>query len=239
MKFTGEDVPYLTGEQLATVRNFRIANSEKYLPSRRECLVRRVAGKRVIDLGCTDHVVTIDEKIQNGTWLHRHIADAASRCIGFDINSEAVDHVREKHGQRDIHCYDFFDSPVFPDLLEQHWDYLLMGEMLEHIDNPVLMLSALRNKYAGLIDRVILTVPNAFKLSMVKDALLHRETNNTDHRYCFTPFTLAKVVTRAGLTVEEFEFCHLDAIPSYGFLKRLVYTRFPAFRNNLLLVARL
>lgn len=238
MKFTEEDLPYLRGENFSSVRTFRIANPESCLRTRQECLLERVTGKRIVDLGCTDHLETIDEKICQGTWLHGQLDAVAERCLGFDINAEAVAHVREKHGRDEIFCHDFLSGPMFPGVKEDHWDYLVMGELLEHVDNPVQMLSQLREKYAGVIERVILTVPNAYKLPMLKDALLHRESNNTDHRYCFTPFTLAKVVTRAGMVVEDFEFCHLDSLPRYGILKRFLFTRFPALRNNLLMVAR-
>ena len=239
MKFANEDLPYLRGEKFASVRTFRIAVPETRTRTRLECLLHRVAGKRVIDLGCTDHLETIEEKICQGTWLHGRIAEAAAHCLGFDINTEAVELVRQKYGRKEVFCHDFLSGPIFPGLGGEGWDYLVMGELLEHFDDPVQVLTQIRERYAEFVDRVILTVPNALKLAMVKDVLLQRETNNTDHRYCFTPFTLAKVVTRAGLVVEEFEFCHLDAMPRYGILKRVLFSRFPAFRNNLVLVAKL
>jgi hypothetical protein len=48
-------------------------------------------GKRLIHVGCVDHMPIIEEKIRNNTWLHKLVTEAASECIGVDINKEGIE----------------------------------------------------------------------------------------------------------------------------------------------------
>jgi hypothetical protein len=113
---------------------------------------------------------------------------------------------------------------------------MVMGEVLEHMDNPVTFLNIIHKKYAGNIDKLIITVPNAFGWPNFKNVFRHRECINTDHRYWFTPYTLGKIVVRAGMKIESFQFC---ASHNRGFKDKLAgifLKKYPALRDNLLMI---
>ena len=57
------------------------------------------------------------------------------------------------------------------------------------------------------VEKVIITVPYAFGLRQMFSGLLKRENINSDHRYWFTPYTIAKVCIEAGIDPEELFFC--------------------------------
>jgi hypothetical protein len=110
---------------------------------------------------------------------------------------------------------------------------MILGEVLEHIDNPVLFLSALRTKYGQYVKHMIITVPNAFALDNLQFAFKNLEFVNTDHRFWFTPFTLAKVGSEAGLKFVAFEMCQTWALNKWW--KNRLIKRKPLLRENLVM----
>ena len=178
-------------------------------PSRINAIVRLISGIHggggVIHLGACDHKNLIDKKIRDNTWLHKLLTENSVQCIGFDINQESV-----------AYCHAIgWDNIHFLDMISQYkkvykkiscipkWDYLVAGEIVEHLDNPVEFLKLLNERYKNFIKKIIITVPNAFRINNVKFAIEGKEGINTDHRYWFTPYTICKVVHRAGFRIEE------------------------------------
>lgn len=176
--------------------------SERF-ESRLDALQTIVSKKRCIHLGATDHMPLIEDKIKNNTWLHKCISESAKECVGIDINSEAVDYCNNI-GWKNIIAADFLEDieKVKKYIGTEKWDYIVAGELVEHIDNPIDFLKKINFIYYKNIDRIIITVPNAFNIDNFKSALKGMEGINTDHRYWFTPYTILKVATMAGLEPE-------------------------------------
>ena len=111
--------------------------------------------------------------------------------------------------------------------------------MLEHIDDPVGFLVALREKFSGCVQELIITVPNAFSQKNHERAREGIEKINSDHRYWFTPYTLAKVVVSAGLTPDRFILCESGEIKPGRRLRNARLRRRPLLRNDIILRMRL
>lgn len=117
--------------------------------------------------------------------------------------------------------------------------------MLEHIDNPCLFLSDVQKKYHGIVDRLVITVPNALSYQNMKYTFLNKEYINTDHRYWFTPYSLGKIVTLVGMEVEKFFFCVpfprnngvFYALNPKSILFDFICKHYPPTRETLLMVA--
>ncbi len=158
--------------------------------------------KSVIHLGCCDHLALIDEKIQNNKWLHKILMENAKCVLGIDIDKEAVEYVKSI-GYNDVIYADITqDKTLIVDemrkmLGDQKWDYLIAGEIVEHLDNPTEFLKIVKESYHDIIDKIIITVPNAFSMHNIMYALKGQECINTDHRFWFTPYTIGKVLERA------------------------------------------
>lgn len=165
-----------------------------------------VENKKVLHLGCTDHLPIIDYKIEKGTYLHRQLGYVTEKCMGIDINSHAAEHLKS-HGIHNIIIKDI-TKPGITEIMEDKWDYLLMGEILEHINNPVDFLKSIIKEYGNYIRSIIITVPNAFGLIHLSHVTnLGRESVNSDHRYWFTPYTICKVAYEAGLEIDNMDMC--------------------------------
>ena len=206
MKFSETDLDYLTGKKFSNGFLFRYAYHSP-IPNRVKFLRELVKGKNVLHLGCLDHLPLIEEKIRNGQWLHKELTDVANLCLGIDIDSDTKHYVQSKFGYTNVLLGDFTKSKL-PEIKKTNWDYAVLGELLEHIDNPVDYLSSIQSNYSDCINRIIITVPNAWTQTTIKNALQSSEIINTDHRYWFTPYTLSKVIVRSNMEIEDIFFAN-------------------------------
>jgi 2-polyprenyl-3-methyl-5-hydroxy-6-metoxy-1,4-benzoquinol methylase len=152
--------------------------------------------------------------------------------------------MREELGYSQVTCADVIRGEV-PEIERQEWDYMLLGELLEHLDDPVGFLAAIRQRYKNNIARVIITVPNALSLLNVRSAFHHQECINTDHRHWFSPYTLGRMLICAGMQPEDFLFC--EPFPASSSLYRklsprtaladFLLRRYPALREGMLMIA--
>jgi hypothetical protein len=211
----------------------------KQVVDRIEFLEALSLGKKVIHLGFCDHLPIIEDKIAHGRWLHRRLAAAADRCIGIDVDQRAVEHITSRYKLTDVFSADLTRGPLLEVLKSDHWHYLIIGEVLEHIGNPVQFLSLIRERYYDCIDKVVITVPNAFRAGNFRGVLKGIESINSDHRFFFTPYTLTKVASEAGLEAEQLIMARFTELRGpKGWLKRVILNRVPLLSENLILVAR-
>lgn len=165
-----------------------------------------VENKKVLHLGCTDHLSILKNKLEHGAYLHRQLSYVAEKCLGIDINSKAVNFLKSE-GIHNIIISDITE-PGNEKITQEDWDYLLMAEVLEHINDPVAFLKAIKNNYKNNIRGIIITVPNAFGLIHLSYPLNQgTESINSDYRYWFTPYTLCKVVYEAGFIIDDLIMC--------------------------------
>ena len=192
--------------------------------------------KRVVHLGCTDHLSIIDQKVKSGVLLHQQLTRIAAACLGVDINREATRLLR-RLGITNIIVADI-TQPDIPDICNNEWDFLLMAEMLEHIDDPVAFLKCIALHYREQLKNLIITVPNAFGFVQMAQVFYHgTESINHDHRYWFTPYTLCKVAHQAGLVLDDLIMCVYEN--SVGMLKdhRDTLSDKPILLDTIVLVA--
>lgn len=235
MKYSPKDLTFLTSENFSASQTFPLRGDGWELGERTAVLERMASGRDIIHVGCLDHLPLIEQRIKAGTWLHKRLTEVSRTCVGLDIDPEGVELVH-RLGFSNVLCCDLVRDPPHPAIIAHHWDCLILGEVLEHIGNPVEFLSSIREKYAGYVDRVILTVPNAFHLDNFTRTFRHIEQINTDHCFWFTPFTLAKVAYAAGLHVKGYSLClHKPNVPWRRFVYRTLLRVFPLLRGTVVM----
>ena len=234
MKFETKTLEFLKGEKFSNGLDIKVAERENSITDRITFLKGKVEGKSIIHVGFTDHVPLIQQKINKNIWLHKILSDVAEKCIGIDIDYDAVEFVKNNYGFGDLFVHDLTGDTILEEITKQKWDYMIIGEVLEHIDNPVNFLNTVKEKYGNWVERIIITVPNAFDLINIRKLRHNIEFINTDHRYWFTPFTLAKVCTRAGFDIESFHYC--NSFAPVKWLPRFLLKRFPVLREGIIMV---
>jgi SAM-dependent methyltransferase len=198
---------FLKGEAFSSGLRWTIGQARLAVPTRWDVIRRTCAGKNVLHVGFADHLPLIERKHRDGTWLHGQLHSIARRCAGIDINSEAVGFVRERLGIDDVYVADV--TIAIPDEVKSaSWDVILLGEVLEHLDDPGNFLRALRRSLRLEANaKLLVSVPNATSYLSVQSALHNSECVNSDHRYWFSAYTIAKLLTASAWTPEEVIFC--------------------------------
>jgi 2-polyprenyl-3-methyl-5-hydroxy-6-metoxy-1,4-benzoquinol methylase len=246
VRFEPGVLPYLRGDSFSNGLCLRIATKESQTPDRLTMLDSLLSAKRVIHVGCCDHVPLIKHKITTNTWLHSRICRVATNCFGIDTSAEGIELMRDELGYHDVACANIVLDEIHA-IDQQEWDYMLLGEILEHLDDPVGFLKSIRERYQHNVARVLITVPNAFGLLNLRLAFHHQECINTDHRHWFSPYTLGRMLVSAGMEPEELFFCepfpaddswHSKVRPRTA-IANLLVRRYPALREGLVMIARL
>jgi 2-polyprenyl-3-methyl-5-hydroxy-6-metoxy-1,4-benzoquinol methylase len=197
--------PFLSNERFTNSLRLQLPPQKNLY--RLELLADLVKGKKIIHLGCADHQVdTIRHKLEKGLWLHHILDSSSTRCLGLDISREAVDFMRHELGCRDVFCHDLSQSPL-PELASEKWDYIVFGEILEHVPNPSFFLQAIFSNAVPHATRLLITAPNALRLINQVFGNQCIEIVNSDHYYWFTPYTLMKVLTASGCEIDNFWMC--------------------------------
>jgi 2-polyprenyl-3-methyl-5-hydroxy-6-metoxy-1,4-benzoquinol methylase len=212
---------------------------DKERKTRIEKITELSTNKKIIHVGCVDHMPIIEEKIRNNTWLHKLVTDAAAECIGVDINKEGIEYMH-KIGYTNAYYTDLM-QPTLPEILNKQWDYMILGEILEHVDNPCDFLKTLNKLYKNNLDKIIISVPNAFCYYNFRNIQNGFEMINSDHRSTFSAYTLNKILYIGGFTLNE--LFYVD--PIYKFPHKVInklsgkkiMSVHPGLSNTLLAIA--
>jgi hypothetical protein len=211
MKITPEILKYARGELFSNNLEFRLERTKYEGIPRVEVIVDIVRDLNVIHVGCSDHVPLIREKIRNNKWLHKLITENAQSCIGVDNDRESIQFITNELGFSNVRYGDIM-TDTFPEIDSGKWDIAVFGEMIEHLGNPVDFLSAFRSRYGEKIRRFLISVPNIYNRSNLKNMYRYQEVINSDHRFWFTPYTIIKVLAAAGFIPETIEYANLESL---------------------------
>ena len=222
---------YLFGTKFSSGLLIKVVENYYGLKPRKSFLIDFVKNKTVVHVGFADHIPLIERKMANQDWLHALLHQSSKKCIGIDVDDDAIELMRSKYPQYEVYKCDLLSDHMPPEVSNANWDVVLLGEVLEHIDNPVNFLTAVREKLGSNGTHFVVTVPNAFDLQNLKQLRHGQEYINTDHRFWFTPYTLAKVGARAGLKIVKMDYCHSTACSG---LRRWIVNRYPLMREGLI-----
>lgn len=164
------------------------ATRHEPVPNRTWYLKALAEGHDVLDIGVVEHEVSA---AQSARWLHRHLAEAARRCVGVDILADEVHKLRE-HGY-DIRVVDVIESP-----LDEQFDVIIAGEIIEHVGAPQALFESVASMLTD--DGVFaLTTPNPYMAHRVWRYLRGDFPDSVDHTTMLTASNLVELASRAGL----------------------------------------
>ena len=211
MKIEPEVLKYLKGEAFKTSLFVDIGKSKHRIISREAAITEMIRDKNVIHIGCSDHIPVIKQKISNNSWLHKLITDNAKNCIGIDIDRESIEFIKKETEYHNVFHGDIL-TDSFEGIDKKNWDYVVFGEIVEHLDNPVNFLKVFKARYGEKVTRFIITVPSIYNIHQFKNMKNYLEIINSDHRFWFTPYTIAKVLVSAGYNPEKITYANLQSL---------------------------
>lgn len=241
MKIEPEVLKYLKGEVFKTSLFVDIGKAKHKIISREAAITEMIKNQNVIHIGCSDHIPVINQKISNNTWLHKLITDNAKNCIGIDIDKESIDFIKKETGYQNVYYGDIL-TDNFESLNERNWDYVVLGEIVEHLDNPVNFLKVFKEKYGAKVSKFIVTVPSIYNLHQFKNMMNYLEIINSDHKFWFTPYTITKVLVSAGYNPEKIVYANLQSLNIKELIIRKIKqitgmkTEYPFYYFNTLII---
>ena len=179
------------------------------LIQRLDFIKRVTTGKKVLHLGCTNFPYT-KEAIDADMLLHFELEKRAGQIYGFDFDQDGLD-ILKAHGTTNLFRADLENLDDLP--LDETFDVIIAGEMIEHLNNPGLFLQGIQ-RFMNPGTRLVITTINAYSgLRFLIYALRGKgglnEPVHPDHVYYFSYRTLNLLIERANLDVREFYFYDL------------------------------
>ncbi|MCP6759261.1 MAG: methyltransferase domain-containing protein [Fischerella sp. CENA71] len=152
-------------------------------------------GKDVLDVGIVEHT---REAVHRPEWLHKCLCDVANSCLGIDILEDEINYLRSLGFN--VICADITNKP-----LDQKFDVIICGEVLEHLDAPGYFLSNTA-KMLKPNGRIVVSVPNPWYINVILKNLFNGKpyVDNADHVSWFDPCTLCEIGQRHGLILDNF-----------------------------------
>jgi 2-polyprenyl-3-methyl-5-hydroxy-6-metoxy-1,4-benzoquinol methylase len=182
-------------------RRRRLAAARRPIARDRVAYLEGLArGKRVLDVGVVDHETS---RADQPAWLHGRLAEAAAYCLGVDILREEIERLCEAGYH--VCCRDVTAEP-----LDETFDLIVCGELIEHLSRPADLLTAARRMLAPG-GRLVLTTPNPH---FIGDVLLHwfgRPMDNVDHVLGMFPSACAELAQREGMRLASWRGAMLSS----------------------------
>ena len=145
--------------------------------------------------------------IDSDMLLHFDLQKTTSELYGFDFDQPGLD-ILAKNGSADLYRADLEKLDEVP--LNETFDIIVAGEMIEHLNNPGLFLTGIQ-RFMTPETRLILTTINAycgmrFLWYGLRGKRGKQEPVHPDHVAYYSYSTLSLMVKRHGLTVDSFMF---------------------------------
>lgn len=184
--------------------------SEKLkLVQRVEFVKEMCAGKKVLHLGCTDYPYT-QTRIENKSLLHFELGEIAEELYGFDFDQKGID-ILSNAGVKNLFQADLENLEEVN--LDETFDVIIAGEMIEHLSNPGLFLRGIK-RFMNENTNLVITTINAysgmrFLIYGLRGKGGTNEPVHQDHVAYYSYKTLSLVLHREDFFIKEFVFYDL------------------------------
>jgi ubiquinone/menaquinone biosynthesis C-methylase UbiE len=167
-------------------------------------LIRVCKSKSVLHLGFVQHL-NWEDRHANGMWLHSLLDSVTTNLIGIDYLEQEVLKINQRFNQKNVvgNVLALDECPI-----DQTFDVIVCGELIEHLDNPGLMLNGIK-RFMNNETLLVLTTPNAFCEAWVRRAWLGEEGKtflNDEHVAWYSKQTLTHILERNGFQVEKADY---------------------------------
>lgn len=173
--------------------NLRWSSRDSKLGFNHESALEMIGDGSVLDLGCGDGVFLDSLRLRKNNL----------ESEGLDISQEAIKKSRAKGHKAEL--FDFSDSEL--PYLDDSFDYVVMLDVLEHLYNPVSLLSEARRVTKKF---VILSVPNFSSLPARLQVVLGKVPENNKqgkgHVFWFNWNVLGKMLGKIELKIVESKY---------------------------------
>jgi len=211
----------------------------KYL-SKNSSIINISRGNRVLHLGCigfTDLETSERVDLAKKT-LHWSLTQVAE-VTGVDYSKEVI----EEYNRLGI-----FDNIIIGNVeqldrlnLEEKFDVIVAGDIIEHIANPGLMLEGLK-RFCHANTQLVLTTTHAFGLANYIRYTMGKFREGREHVMTFNIRNMENLLSRYEFTIVEANTCYQPGAERFGALFRIgkkFFEIFPQLGGTIFIVAKL
>ncbi len=210
---------------------YRFKNA-KVIKNRLPLIKKLVENKTVLDIGSVQHVSSFES---NPNFLFKFLTKHAKKVVGIDKVEEEVKKLREKG-------YNILVGDAESMKLNQKFDVIMAGNVIEHLSNPGIFLRNMKNHLKD-DGKIIITTDNEGGFpSSFHTLCLGYIPENPDHTMVFNYSCLRELTTRESLIIKKYYYCQSKDTPqkyydslvlrSYSFVKRTLLNLLILIRKN-------
>lgn len=144
-------------------------------------------GKTVLDIGCA----------QNPD-IHFLIASKSKKAVAIDINKKELA-VFVKKG---LEAHEMSAEDIN---LPDRFDYIVAGELIEHLSNPGKFLEGIR-KHLKTDGKILLTTPNISSIFLYLLVVVFDKTQDHTHTFYFDKKNLETLLSRYQLKIKNYDY---------------------------------
>jgi len=185
---------------------------------RKDEIIKICRNKNVLHLGFIQHSYLYNELIQSGKWLHEKINKVSKKLVGFDFLKEEIKIIKKKYNYE---CYYADVTKLEYVDYDEKFDVIICGELIEHLDNPGLMLNGIK-RFMHRDSLLIITTPNPWskkRLSLIRKGIPESEWLNKEHICWFSYQTLKQLLERYNYVEVKYGYYHYETIEDFKFFK--------------------
>lgn len=184
-------------------------NGKFELIQRVEFIKMKCSGRKVLHLGCTNYPYT-EDAIEKNMLLHFELEKNARELYGFDFDEKGLE-ILKKAGGTNLYRADLEKLEEVP--VDETFDVIVAGEMIEHLSNPGLFLRGIR-RFMNRDTELIITTINAycafrFLIYGLRGKGGENEPVHPDHVAYYSYKTLRLILEREKIEVKKFLFYDL------------------------------
>lgn len=165
-----------------------------------DSILSACASRRVLHVGCVD-AGFLEERFAHGDLLHQRLAGVAGELWGVDADEAGISFLRDR-GFNNLIVGDVCRRDWLGAVSGQDFDVIVASEVVEHLMNPGLFLEGVQELMVDDTTKLLITVPNAFRLDTLRHLLSGIEFVHPDHNYWFSYHTLTNLLKKSGLQID-------------------------------------
>ncbi len=157
--------------------------------------------------------------------LHSDLKAISEKLYGFDYDEEGLESLRD-HGFNNLYQADLEDLASVE--LNETFEIIVAGEMIEHLNNPGLFLNGIK-RFMNPETKLIITTINAYGALRLAKYFLRgggglNEPVHPDHVAYYSYRTLSLLMNRHGYSIPEFHFYDIGS--EHRPSSRMIYNLF-------------
>ncbi len=208
--------------------------------NKEEKLISITKNKKVLHLGCVGFAdSTSQERIDLAKKSLHFTLTNISQVTGIDYCREAIDYFKKN---------DVFDNVLYGDVeklneinLNEIFDVVVAGDIIEHISNPGLMLDGIK-LFCDSNTEIAITTPHAFGLLNYLRFIMGRFKEGKEHLMTFNIQNIENLLGRHNYKIISIDTCHQKQAIKKGLLfhiGRVFFNIFPKFGGTLFIIAKI